>query len=365
MHGELGLGRETRKPQHPWRAPDIPARYSLCRGCFEWASNLMAVAAARSSDAKALGVPIGHPEVQVTDQHCAYCASELLLESFVVDIVPNSREYVRSSLFRHVGVIRQQRLCGLCEAWWLSVLHDGSAMRGSSMRREEGPMGGWLAHVAFDAAAIFLLQRDAFVVQETVSAQGHQFAQVTPHVARELEGGVLVAGAGRRDRVSRLLGHVPPERLRATFVVGRPDCMHDAAAAMRLGAGELLASPLSPQQIAGAFERLVELPALEARGPALGLPILREGEPRQGVPCHLLLVRLPREEHVEAAALLLRRFLRGHDRVGEDGNGALAAMVYCEDVQIGGVLNRLRVVFRERAVITVSARFGAEERAAA
>lgn len=170
---------------------------------------------------------------------------------------------------------------------------------------------------------------------------------IPPHTRR-----VFFVGAGRKDRAFSFVASLP-ENLRASVaVIGRPDCMEDAIDALKLGAGDLLASPLSPQQVVGAMERLSETGALRERTKATGLPIYRADDRTGG---NLLTVKLGTGDELSLAALTLRRFLRGYDRVGEDGTGNLAALVYCPPEDMPAVVGRIEVVMGERAKVSFTA----------
>ncbi len=230
-------------------------------------------------------------------------------------------------------------------------------------------MGGWRTTVASDAFSIALLERDDFTLAQTVGAIGRNFRKLALNDRAEVgaeNNAVFVVCAGRRDRATAFVGRLDP-RLRARVaVVGRADCMEDSVAALRLGAGELLASPLSPQQIVGFMERASRPPSPNPqRGKLLGLPILREPVARPTlIPDHLIAVRPANGEDLPRAALMLRRFLRGYDEIGEDGAGGLLALVSCSAEDIGSVVDRLTHVFGEKSQVTHKASSAAAARAA-
>jgi hypothetical protein len=239
--------------------------------------------------------------------------------------------------------------------WCRTSIHHPSSLRGTGQRAAEGPAGGWLTAASFDAAAHQLFGADANVLVQTVETMGNNVAFVAPNGAR-LEGfdaRVLFLGAGGRFSATSILGAMLADQRRRVVVVARPDALDDAFGALRLGAGDLLASPLSPQQISGAFERLAGPPP--QRDVATGLPSYGEDtEPRFGQPCNLLYVKPGHSESVEMAAFLLRRFLRGYDRVGLHPSGCLELRVYCPPEHVPAVRARLRLVVTESSVIATS-----------
>lgn len=362
--GEVLFRREMARKGMAWLSLELLGSEALCLGCYGWMSTIMGAASGDDADAGALGMPVSSDSPVGPGGRCDYCAAELPRYCFAVDLVPDSRRFVRSSLLHHVGQIRQHRVCRQCYAWLRSVLEDSSAMRGASSRQGEGPTGGWLTTIAADAAALFLLRRDEAVLAQTVATMGRSLRRPTVAEAQALGGTdppVIFVAPNQFGRAAMIAGSLPALARARMVVVARPDSLGDAAEALRRGAGDLLASPLSPQQIAGAMERVLSGVGSE-RGEAAGLPIYRAPVARPGVACHSVLLRPAAGDDARAVALLARRFLRGYDRIGEDGKGALVALIYCNEPDLTGVLRRMRLLLGERCTLQRAAKAAPLER---
>lgn len=336
--------------------------YRLCGDCYEWASGLMKVAGnAGALPETVLGMPIGGERTLADGAHCSYCQGFFEAESVGVDLVPSAREYMRSSLFRHVGEIRQQRICRQCHAWWVTTLADSSAVSGNSFRQLEGGMGGWLTTVAADGAGLFLLKRDAYVLQSTIEGMGRGYYSLTagqlPALGSWTAQPVLFISAGKRDRATLAVRQLDPKVRARTVITARPDCMVDALAAMEAGARDILASPLSPQQVSGALDRVFDPSLPTERDSMTGLPIFRKEHfgPRYNLPCFSVSLILRPGDDVPSLILLLRRFLRGYDRIGVDERGRLMALVYVPLEHADGVLGRMGKVLGERVRLEIAA----------
>lgn len=136
---------------------------------------------------------------------------------------------------------------------------------------------------------------------------------------------------------------------------------------MRAGAADILASPLSPQQISGAFDRVYDAAMPRDRDTATGLRIFRREHfgPRYDLPCFPVTLALRPKDDVPALILLLRRFLRGYDRLGIDQEGRLIALLYVAPENAATVVNRMSKVLGKRVVLMpVESIAGAVHRAA-
>ncbi len=358
LAANLNFRKEVTGAEGAWRTVAELATVCICDSCLVWVEDTARVAGAGNGDPNGrLGFSYSGDMTTLSDDHCNYCWAQFLGEAYIIDLIPTGRTTGRGGRFRHVGEIRQQRICRFCYAWWRVTLRDPSAVTGTGFRREEGEMGGWRTSVACDTASVALLQRDEFILRQTVAAIGRNHHPLSlndgPLLPLHSDKIVFIC-AGRRDRASAFLARVDP-RLRARVaIIGRADCMEDARAALRLGALELLSSPLTPQQIVGAMERLTRpSPVNPARGNRTGLPLLGDPVTRDGVTQeHLLAVRPAPGEEPGRAAFMLRRFLRGYDQIGEDGEGNLQALVSCPAEDVDAVLDRLHTVFGEKARVT-------------
>jgi hypothetical protein len=63
-------------------------------------------------------------------------------------------------------------------------------------------------------------------------------------------------------------------------------------------------------------------------------------------------VTITRGGDIYEVAWLMRRFLRGHDRIGVDRSGALFAHVFCPDEHIDEVVRRLSYIMGDRARVS-------------
>ena len=133
---------------------------------------------------------------------------------------------------------------------------------------------------------------------------------------------------------------------------------------MRLGAGDLLVAPLSPQQVTGAFDRIGN-PGSASRDPATGLRLL--GGPtdsRFGYAGNAIRVRPAHLEELLPTVLLLRRYLRGYDSVGLDGNGGAVGVVYCPVDHVQAVMKRMPLFLGDKGKIEIIANAAKPARAA-
>jgi hypothetical protein len=355
LGGELSFRKETRKSGGEWMSRRTLASHALCPSCLAWVGQLMKVASQPGAlPESVLGFPLGGDVGLADERHCSYCHSEFHEEAYGVDLVPDEREFVRTSLFRHVGDIRQQRICRQCHAWWITILRDSSSLTGESFRRAEGGVGGWLTTVPADAAGLFLRERDAYILQSTVEGMGRRYYPMTIQHVRALdtwdETPVVFISAGKRDRAALVVGQCGPAVRARMVITARSDCMGDALEAMRAGAADIMASPLSPQQVSGAFDRVYDPAIPQERHAATGLRIFRKEHfgPRYGLPCFPLSLAIKPSEDVPALTLLLRRFVRGYDRLGVDSEGRLLALLYVAPEHAAAVVNRMTKVLGDQ-----------------
>ncbi len=331
-----------------WASNQPLETYQLCAQCFPWASSIITMAARGEGNERGLlGMPIPQSVTPVTPLgagSCGYCRRELKVEAVGMDVVPTRRDFVRRSLSRHAGSIQQQRLCSACYYWTRSVLEDSSAMRGASSRQAEGPSGNWLSTADFDASGAGLLRQDEFVLQQTVIASNRQYTHLHPSggTVRSGPSEVLFVGSGPRGCATSILQAQSAASQARTVVVTTADSASDGFHALVLGAADLLVSPLSPQQIAGAFDRLKDPSAVLERDPATGLARYRIDRWRFGMPAHQISVSLFRGVTIVEGAIYARRYLRGYDRVGVDADANLLLQVYCPADHLELILHRLQ-----------------------
>lgn len=133
-----------------------------------------------------------------------------------------------------------------------------------------------------------------------------------------------------------------PDRPHAVVAVASAADASQLAAALRAGAADFVASPLSKPQVRGALDRIGEAAVVRERDAATGLPCYyRVG--RIGTGFQVITIDPGLEDPV-AVALVLRRFLRGSDRVGLGEHGCLEVHAACEDDVLPVVLRRLQHV---------------------
>ncbi|MCK9517830.1 MAG: hypothetical protein M0R74_02205 [Dehalococcoidia bacterium] len=327
--------REQHRQGHrAWSTSRDGVAWGLCARCLPRLAGVLQVAAAGRPTIGVLGLPAAAAEQHVREHACEFCRAPLSVAAEVVEVIPapcRSRE--RSS-----ATLRQHRLCHACAAWTRSILHDPSAITGAGTRAGEGPLGHWHRAPLANVVATALLPRDAFVVRQGVADAGGRSAVLQVDDASRIAhaGHVTFVAASRLGRAGRLVALLPRELRRHVIVVARFDCLADAVEALRLGAGDLLASPLSPQQVVGALERVAQPDG--PRDHATGLPVLVETDAP-----FLRFHTVPGVSVIETA-LLVRRFVRGYDEVGLNEAGEVVARLRCPAGHLPAAAARLRVV---------------------
>ena len=354
--GQIIFREEGRQPERPWVHLRLLREASMCVHCFEWAGGLIQRIVTHDPASQAmLGVPSSSSVRPQDAAACDYCRASLADKSFSVELVPTRLEFVRRSLYRHVGRIKQNRVCRQCHTWWLTTIEDSSSLKGTSFRALEGASGGWRGDLAYDSYSVFVSAQDQFVLRTTVEAMGRDYAAVramdVPRLA-DIGPATVFVGAGRRSRAADLVGATSSSTGQRTVVVAQDDSLVDGFAALRAGAVDMLASPLSPQQVSGAFERIAHpVPGL-ARDPKTGLTLFTGPIADDYLNCYFLEI----DDHRMAAAtiyLLLRRFLRGYDRLGLSPSGKVAALLYCDDRHIDNVTRRLKFIMGESVEVRI------------
>ena len=315
-----------------------PARVHLCTPCFALVAETLAAAVERPGEAaRDLHLP-ERAAAHSPGKPCDVCHGPAGDVTFRVAL-----EAERTS--------RSHHLCEGCLGWFRDVVEQEAATRPANRRRQRDPGGAAPVDLRYRALCYGLSETDRQLVREAAGHLGHAFEN-DPVQLGTVEERVYFVAAGSRREAFTLADSLPiTERVRVV-VVASPEHLQDAADALRHGAADLLAAPLTRQQVTGAFDRLADPLAVRARDEATGLPVhwLR---PRFGLPAHLVEVRPPAGERGLDVFLVLRRFLRGHDRIGVANDGSLHVIVYCSDTHIGGIVRRMRRLLGTQYAVTV------------
>jgi hypothetical protein len=254
------------------------------------------------------GRPIGAPASicpgEFADGRCDYCGG-VVREIFAIEL---SAGFDLCNAAGGAPAPRSQRLCRGCLVWCRTVGVDLSAVTDSSLRADEGKPGDWRPQHCGPAYSIGLQPEDEEELRGLVARAGHLYSPLSQNEAASFgntDRAVLFVGASRAGAASEVVGKISPVARERVVVVARFDGLDDIEAAIGLGAGAFLASPLSHQQIDGVFAQV---------GSRLGLlPRLAQAKD--------YVVDVPAGFTPGEVAWLLRRFLRGHDRVALDGDG--------------------------------------------
>lgn len=341
--GELLVRIEQQRPDQGWTTTRLVRKQDFCEDCFGTLSQIVRQAAVGVADVGMLGYPV--PERSSVHAHglnCGLCRARLGDEAFGIDLVPTERHSVKRGKLRNGGAIQQHRVCFQCRTWCETVANNGAAGQTNVGRSAEGPFGAWFAGEPTDSVAVGLSERDAFVISSVALDGGRAFRLVEGGAASTSPSETLFIAASTTIRARRVLENLPSPRERArVVVVGRPDALDDAFEALRLGAGDLLVSPLSPQQVTAAYRRSQEAQSGAPRDPRSGLRIYGAELPLFGMPGNGIRVTLKSPKLLFQTALLLRRFVRGYDRVGLDQQGDLYIVAYCPADHVAIVIERL------------------------
>ena len=315
--GELLVRIEQQRPDQGWTTTRLVQKRDFCEECFAALSQTVRQAAVGVSEAGMLGYPV--PERASVSAHglnCGLCRARLGDEAFGIDLVPTERHSVKRGKLRNGGAIQQHRVCFQCRTWCQTVANNGAAGQTTVARSAEGPFGAWFAGEPTDSVALGLSERDAFVISSVALDAGRAF-RIGEAGTGTGPGESLFIAASTGTRARRLIENLVSTRERAkVVVVGRPDTLDDAFEALRLGAGDLLVSPLSPQQVTGAYRRSQEAQAGAARDPRSGLRVYGSELPLFGMPANGIKVTLKSPKLLFQTALVLRRFVRGGDGSG-------------------------------------------------
>lgn len=342
LGGTLTFTTEVRTSQGIWNAVSTNEDLRLCVEDYDRFTSYADAITGGEGRAPVLGIPLRPTSVSLGSGHCDCCQAELPEQASTLELVPAVQVYRRGSRTHRDGALRRLRVCRLCLGWWRSILLDPSAVTGLGHRRDEGSPGGWLNPGHGDAAAHALRGRDLAILATTMEADGTAYRRLA-RGADMRPGEIVFAGAGKRDRAAAFVRSVDPAERHRVVVVAHSDQLADARLALQAGAGELLASPISPQQIVGAAVRMRRRrrPLKDA---ATGLPILTEPLTAFGPSCLSYTIHGRDATQVMEVALLARRFVRGYDEVGSDGHGGIRIFAYAEPTYRARIAARLEAL---------------------
>lgn len=336
----------------------------LCTPCFAFVVESLAGAVTRPESAPGgLHLPDRHT-AGLPDGGCEVCHASLRVQpAFLLSLIPAVESPGPGPLLRFIGHPIEHRACGSCLDWFRDVIDQESACRWANRRRGDVTPGDTPAGARYRVASEGLDDRDAALVRDVVKDLGYvALPRPGGHGIFARDEVVYFVGAGEDGAATRFTEALPiTERVRVIVVAGAAH-IADATAALRAGAADLLATPLSRQQITGAFDRLADQFAVTGRDESTGLAVYWL-KPRFGLPCFELEVRPPAGNDPLETFLVLRRFLRGYDRIGVTSGGTLPAIVYCGAEHIAGVVTRMHRLLGEgyRIAITGSALAGADD----
>lgn len=321
---------------------------ALCSPCYAFATAALEMAARREGAVEAWpGLPerLALPGAGGCDL-CGGPASE--------DLAPIVATPFGAVGGRPVGARYQS--CLSCRGWFQELLNEESLAR-MGRRNESGdkqpPPGSTLR--AFGVGLAF---EDDEVVRQAMVAMGQVYSTSSPREAPYAAGdphALLFVGAGASVDAAAVIESIPRADRGRIIVVARQGQAFAAMEALRRGGGDLLASPLSRWQVAGALHRLDDREAVIGRDSVTGLPVYR-AVARFGFPCHVLAVRPGPGIPSVDVFLSLRRFLRGYDRIGMNTDGTLPVHLYCEDAGVQRVVQRLGMLLGCACAITVCER---------
>lgn len=242
-------------------------------------------------------------------------------------------------------------VCDQCLAWTRDLMDGESLARWARRRESDGPSGGWPhPHIA-GLASFGLDEHDQEAASQAADGLCRAFvAHHTPEAVHAANAHAVYLVRAAQDRAATaFVASLAPELRSRVAIVASPEHTDDVGAALALGAAEVLASPLSRQQVLGAIARIAAGPeALRDEHTALPRYPVRS---HFGLPCYGL--RIEADENVLETVLVLRRFLRGYDAVGGDGEGHALALVYCDGDELDSVLRRLGRLLGEKTTVNV------------
>ncbi|MBI2767260.1 MAG: hypothetical protein HYX53_15290 [Chloroflexi bacterium] len=336
IRGELNIALDT----GDGAAPRALESMRLCTPCYLFVAEAAAAAAHGAWGAT----------VTAGDGVCSFCIGSHEGDHFRADLVPTAIEMAPAQLHPLASEPSPYRLCRACLGWVRDLIDHESVTRWANRRPGDGPGDGWRFQALGRVLGFGLEEHDAEAVRETVESFGGRYFEAGIEHRPE-PGDVVFVGVAADAAASRFAG-AGRERGFPVIAVAHAADVVPAIHALHAGASDLLASPLSRQQVAGAFDRLSDASSIIARDAATGLPAYRLA-PRFGLACHELAVRTPPAADELAGLLVMRRFLRGYDRIRAGRPGEFIAQVYCDPAEIGAVARRVGRILGSSHTITI------------
>ncbi len=366
--GHFMIGRDARGAELSWTAVETTESYYLCGDCFQDATGFIATAMGPNEQRPAGWPTTISPETISSDQ-CNACGGQLANESYPVDTFPAQTVAARRGASHRTGQPRQVRVCAGCLAWIRSRLYEDSGVRGGSARGQVERRATSIPGSCPTVSSVFLGREDEKLLRLTAEQSGCDYRRMRPSEARDRDGwsdGVVFVGSGSSGLATMLADSLPARARQRMVVVSRFDSVSDMSGALLKGASHFVASPLTTQQIIGACKQMEERQRAAAWPQhSSGLSILRPSDWHAHVNRQVVQVQLQRSADRLETAWLLRRFLRGGDRVGLDEHGNLQALVDCPDEAANEVIRRMAYILGSRAAITLKRPDSATERASA
>ena len=339
----LTFTAEIRSGLTGWTAVSTIDQLRLCDRDYALFTRCADTAMGGDSGVPILGLPLRGTSGSLAPNFCDSCQSELPEQAVSLEFVPLAQLLKGWSRTRREGALRRLRLCRLCLGWWRTSIAHPHHLTGTSVRKQEGPGGGWLSQSHGNAVTFALRPRDSSVVATTMAADQAQH-RVAQSAIRLAAGELALVGAGKRGRAAAFVRALPLPMRRRVVVVAHLDQVADAREALLAGASELLASPLSPQQVVGAFVRGDAWPQPE-KDPQSGLPIYSKAKVNRDATYLQFSVPSESPRQLLELALLARRSVRGYDVVGTDGKGEICLWLMAESANAQRITERLALVF--------------------
>lgn len=313
----------TRRGAGPGVPPDV---MPLCTPCFSF----LAEACRPTPDgAGSAGAPA-----------CGICLGPTASGSNRVELASVTAEGLAGPL-RRLGGDAQVELCDACLAWTEALIEHESVSRWGRQRHAAEPRAGEVHTAVWDGLGAGLTAADRAMARDTFVSLGGSFdASAVRDRPVPGPGTVYLVQAGLAGEAAAFTQSLPARDRWRVVVVTEAACRDDAMAALRAGAGDFLASPLSRQQVAGALDRAGPSRGDAARDPDTGLPLYAL-QPRFGLSAHLLRISAGPGGATFDTALVLRRYLRGYDLVTAGDGDWAEAHVFCEGREVGAVVRRI------------------------